>query len=269
MSHADQVLTEALEHGTAQARPDMEATWRQVSRRIAAARLRNRILRTAAASVAGLAIVTAAVPSLRAAAGGFWTDVLSLTQGNSAYTAVTTSGPSPLLPQGASMQAPTITTGGSQTVTLAPVQSETTVAPAGQLPALTGLPLPVRAPTPLPQASVSVTTVVNAKDGALQGMQMVRMAWGDTVVEQHTSLTRRSADAAWSPSDAPRQTILPIAPGGAAPEERKLTDSVSAMRTAANGRVSYYFSAGGTDFTVSGPVVQEEQLLDMAKSLVR
>jgi hypothetical protein len=268
MSHADQVIKEALVQGTAQAVPDMEATWRQVNRRIAAGRLRTRILRSVAAAVAGLTLVTVAVPSLRAAAGGFWMEVVTFSQGASSYAVV-----APVLPPpNVVMQSGTVTTtsGGSETITLATLPSTTATAPAGELPALTGLLIPARTPAPVPQAPVTVTTTVNAREGATIGSQMVRMAWDDgTVVQQQTSLARPSADAAWAVANPARQTLLPAFGPGQTPEERKLTESVSALRTAANDHVFYYFSDGGTDFIVSGPAAQEEMLLEMARSLLQ
>lgn len=268
MSHADQVIKEALVQGTAEARPDMDATWRKVNRRIAMSRLRARVLRTAAAAVAGMALVTAAVPSLRAAAGGFWMEVVTISQGMSSYAVL-----APLMPPpNAVMQSATVTTtsGGSDTITLATLPSTTTTAPAGELPALTGLLIPARTPAPVPQFPVTVTTTVNARDGATIGSQMVRMAWDDgTVVQQQTGLTRPTADAAWAVANPARQTLLPVFGGGQTPEERQLTESVSALRTAANDHVFFYFSAGGTDFIVSGPAAQEAMVLEMARSLVQ
>lgn len=265
MSHADQALREALVHGTAQAHPDMEATWRQVNRRVAAGRLRTRILRTAAAAVAAMALTTAAVPSLRAAAADVWTEVLQMTQSTASYVVALNQAPTELPTLQPDLQA----TDGPITISPSDTRTTTVDAPAGKLPALTDL-LPIRTPSPLPQVPGKVTTTIHAGDGALQGMQLVRMTWEDgTMVEQYTALARPSATAAWTVADAPRQMIMSTLPGGAVPEEVKLTDTLSALRSVANGHVFYHFSWQGTDFSLSAPAAQEETLVQMAQSLVR
>lgn len=278
MTVSEELLREALAHGTEEGRPDTQAAWQRVKERLGAPK-RRPWARTAGVAVVLLAIGGGFSPHVRAAASDLWQTLLQVTLNGVHYEVQTGEFLTFPIAGGPKMVDGTERNVVGKEEEIAPLSEKAHethhfAAEAGRFPeeAQALAVLPIRVPTLLPQRDGMVHVSVDTPDGGLTGSQYVSFSWeGDSLSDwillaQRTRLARSTPEAEWEAVVRSDHHTISIE-GALTAETVRLSESVEAVRVFTAEAVHYHFQIDGTDITLHGPQSLAELLEQMALSL--